>query len=66
MQLLINLKEKNGFMLKPIKHYKTAKNKKSKALKKDIAMHPFVMATVIAAVAIVIWVIMFNWFRIQQ
>ncbi|HRI20002.1 MAG TPA: hypothetical protein PLA68_03585 [Panacibacter sp.] len=53
-------------MLKTVKHHKSAKNKKSKALKRDIAIHPFTIVTVIAAVAVVIWVIMFNWFRIVQ
>lgn len=51
-------------MLKPVKHYKGAKNKRSKALKRNIAMHPFIIVTVIAATAITIWVIVFNWFRI--
>ncbi len=51
-------------MLKPVRHHKSAKNKRSKAVKRDIAIHPFVLVTVVAAVAVVLWAIMFNWFRI--
>ncbi|CAN5196901.1 hypothetical protein BH11BAC6_BH11BAC6_14570 [soil metagenome] len=51
-------------MIKSIKHDKRTKNKKSKALRSDIAIHPFVIVSVIAAVALVIWAILFNGLRI--
>ena len=50
-------------MRKTIRHDKRTKNKKGKALKSDIAFHPFVMASIIAAIAVVVWVILFQWFR---
>ena len=53
-------------MLKTVKRYRSAKTKRAKAVKRNIAAHPFVIAAVIAATAIVIFIIMFNWFRVTQ
>jgi len=51
-------------MIKTIKHDKRTKHKKSKSLRSNIATHPFVMASVIAAIALVIWVILLQWLHI--
>jgi len=50
-------------MIKPIKHDKSAKHKKSKALKSNIAVHPFVMVSILAALVTVILAITFFWLR---
>ena len=47
-------------MIKIIKHDKRTINKKSKGLKSDIAAHPFVTVSIIAAIAVVVWVILFQ------
>jgi len=44
-------------MLKPIKHYKSAKQKKSKSLTSNIAMNPFVLTAIAAALAVAIFLI---------
>jgi len=51
-------------MLHIIKHYKPAKQKKSKSLLSNIAMNPFVLIAIIAALAVAIFLVMayFLWF----
>ena len=44
-------------MLHPIKHYKPAKQKKSKSLVSNIAMNPFVLIAIAAALAVAIFLI---------
>ncbi len=46
-------------MIKPIKHDKLIRNKKSKSLKFNIAVHPFVMVSLLAALVMVVLVILF-------
>jgi hypothetical protein len=43
---------------------KMARSKKSKSVKSDIAVHPFVIASIVAAVAIVVWSIVFYGWRL--
>jgi len=56
-----NLEAIAKHMIKPIILDKRAKNKKIKSLKSNIATHPFVIVPLLAAIALVIWVIMFYW-----
>ena len=51
-------------MLHPIKHYKAAKQKKSKSLLLNIAMNPFVLTAIAAALAVAIFLVIgyFIWF----
>jgi hypothetical protein len=51
-------------MLHAIKHYKTAKQKKSKSLVSNIAINPFVLVAIAAALAMAVFLIMgyFFWF----
>ena len=51
-------------MLHPIKHYKAAKQKKSKSLVSNIAMNPFVLVAIAAALAMAVFLIIayFFWF----
>jgi hypothetical protein len=51
-------------MIKPVKHDKRAKHKKNKGLAANIAVHPFVLAGIIAAIALVVWGILFNCMRL--
>jgi hypothetical protein len=44
-------------MLHPIKHYKTVKQKKSKSLVLNIAMNPFVLIAIAAALAVAIFLV---------
>ncbi len=44
-------------MIKPVKHYKASKLKKSKAVKSNVAMHPFVLIAVAAALSVVVFLI---------
>lgn len=53
-------------MIKPIRHDKRTKNKKSRALLCNIAAHPFMLAAVIAAVALVVWALLFYGLHITQ
>ncbi|CAN5675654.1 hypothetical protein BH10BAC2_BH10BAC2_02640 [soil metagenome] len=52
-------------MTQPIRHDKRTKNKKSKAVQANIALHPFVTITIIAAIAIVVWLILFEGLRMM-
>ena len=45
-------------MLRRQKFDKRARNKMGKAIRSNIAMHPFVIVALAAALAVVIWVIM--------
>lgn len=47
-------------MKQPIRYDNQAKNKKSKAVQANVAMHPFVTMTIVAALAIVVWLILFE------
>jgi len=51
-------------MLHPVKHYKMAKQKKSKSLVSNIAMNPFVLVAIAAALAMAVFLIIayFFWF----
>jgi hypothetical protein len=51
-------------MLHPIKHYKAAKQKKSKSLVLNIAMNPFVLIAIAAALAMAVFLVItyFLWF----
>lgn len=40
------------------KHDKRSRNRLGKAFKSNIAVHPFVMVSIAAALAVVVWVIM--------
>jgi uncharacterized ion transporter superfamily protein YfcC len=40
-------------------------SKKSKRYKFNLAMTPFVLVTVIAAIAVITWIIAYSWFRIR-
>jgi hypothetical protein len=51
-------------MLKPIKHDTAAKHKKSKSVKSNIAVHPFVLAALMAAITIVVMGIIFLWLSV--
>jgi hypothetical protein len=53
-------------MRQRIQYDKRTKNKKSKALQNNIAMHPFATITVVAAIAIVVWLILFEGLRIMK
>jgi hypothetical protein len=44
-------------MLHPIKHYKAAKQKKSKSLVSNIAMNPFVLVAIAAALAMAVFLV---------
>jgi len=44
-------------MLHPVKHYKTAKQKKSKSLVSNIAMNPFVLVAIAAALAMAVFLV---------
>jgi len=50
-------------MRRQIKHYKTHKNKRSRAVKGNIAVHPFVQASILAAILVVLVVIILLWVR---
>ena len=44
-------------MIRPIKHYKASKFKKSKTVKLNVAMHPFVLVAIAAALSVVVFLI---------
>ncbi|HWB27971.1 MAG TPA: hypothetical protein VG738_21005 [Chitinophagaceae bacterium] len=46
-------------MRKPVKHDTSAKNKKSYSVKNNAAVNPFVLVSILAAIAVVVWVIIF-------
>ena len=50
-------------MLKPIKFDKASKNKKSKGVKSNVAMHPFVLVAILAALTVVVLAIGLFYFR---
>ena len=50
-------------MIRPIKHYKTSKHKKSKTLKSNLAVHPFVLVAITAALAVVVFLIVVYFLR---
>lgn len=45
-------------MKRPIQHDKRTKNKRSKAGQTNIAVHPFITITIIAAITLVVWFIL--------
>lgn len=51
-------------MLKPIKHYKATKQKKSRSLILNIAMNPFALIAIVAALAVAVFLVTtyFFWF----
>ena len=49
-------------MTRPIKHDKSAKHRKSKAFKSNISVHPFVLITIAAALAVVVFLILAYYF----
>jgi hypothetical protein len=50
-------------MIKPIKHYKASKLKKSKTVKLNVAVHPFVLVAMAAALSVVVFLIVVYYFR---
>jgi hypothetical protein len=50
-------------MIKPIKHDTASKHKKSKAVKWNVSMHPFVLVAILAALTMIVLVIVLYFFR---
>ena len=50
-------------MLKPIKFDKASKHKKSKGLRSNVSMHPFVLVAILAALTVVVLAIGLFYFR---
>ena len=50
-------------MFRPIKHDKASKHKKSRMLKMNVSVHPFVLIAIIAALTLVVFVIVVYYFK---
>jgi hypothetical protein len=50
-------------MFRPIKHDKASKHKKSRMLKMNVSVHPFVLIAIIAALTVVVFVIVVYYFK---
>jgi len=50
-------------MKRPIKHHKASKHKKSKSLQSNVAVHPFVMVAMAAALTVVVFLIVVYFLR---
>gem|GEM_PF-4003147 len=49
-------------MIRPIKHDKSTRHKKSRSFRLNIAVHPLVIVTILAAVTLVVLTITFFFF----
>ena len=49
-------------MLRPVKHEKTSRDRKSKSFKSNIATRPFVIAAILAALALIIFICLVYFF----
>ena len=52
-----------SYMNRPIKHHKVSKHKKSKSLQSNVAVHPFVMIAIAAALTVVVFLIVVYFLR---
>lgn len=50
-------------MIRPIKHDKASKHKKSRMFKMNISVHPFVLIAIMAALTVVVLVIVVYFFK---
>lgn len=50
-------------MNRPIKHYNVSKHKRSKSLKSNVAVHPFVVVAMAAALTVVVFLIVVYFLR---
>ena len=55
--------EYSSYMIRPIKHHKASKVKKSKTVKLNVAVHPFVLVAIAAALSVVVFLIVTYYFR---
>jgi ABC-type multidrug transport system permease subunit len=50
-------------MIRPIKHDKASKHRKSKMFKWNVSMHPFMLVAILAALTMVVLVIVLYYFK---
>jgi len=50
-------------MLRPVKHDKRSSHKKSKSFRSNMAIHPFVIAAILTALTLVIFICLIYFFR---